>query len=98
MTNFMSSSVDLFKLRTIALNCAIKAPLIAALSGRVLFVISIVTLAMNLVSIALGSPNSGLVIAFNIGTSIFSFIVAWALVGASKEVYCRRNGLPVHPW
>lgn len=98
MSDMMASTVNFFRLRTIALNAANKSPVMAALAGRSLFALAAVTLILNLTNVILGSDNTAFVIAFNLGTSVFSFIVAWALIGAAKEVHCRRHGLPVHRW
>jgi hypothetical protein len=96
MRSFMSDAIRALGFRSIALRLAAKSPLLTAIGARVLMFIAAVTVIVATMDVvAQGFPSSELI---KVPIGFLSFLLAYAMLGAAKEIHCRRNGLPVHPW
>lgn len=95
MTNLMTNAVNFFRLRGLALNLAGKWPVMTALFARILLVVALTGLFLSALGIVAGNVLGNII---TLVIAVFSFILSWAMLAAAKEVYCRRQGLPVHPW
>ena len=95
MKSFLSNAIRSLGFRSISLRLAAKSPVMTALFARLLMVISVV--GMFLAFVVLVNGGSGMEM-FKLIIGFLSLLLSYAMLGAAKEIHCRRNGLPVHPW
>lgn len=92
----MSNAIRSLGYRSISLRLAAKSPLMTAITARFLMVMSLLGIFVAMIDFATqgfaASELSKMLIGF------LCFLLSYAMLGAAKEIHCRRNGLPVHPW
>jgi hypothetical protein len=92
----MSNAIRSLGFRSISLRLAAKSPLMTAITARFLMVISGLGTFVAMIDFSTqgfaASELSKVLIGF------LCLLLSYAMLGAAKEIYCRRNGLPVHPW
>jgi hypothetical protein len=97
MTKYMSAMVDVLCLRWIARKLAYTHPIFTLVVGRILMVFGVVWFVFSAAAPIQGQVDLGTAL-INLLVFVFTIVLAWALLGATNEVYCRLEGLPVRPW
>lgn len=95
MISFMSSAVRALGFRSIALRLASRSPIMTALAARLLMVISVIGIIVAILALF---QNANVMDVIKVPIGLLSLLLSYAMLGAAKEIHCRRNGLPVHPW
>jgi hypothetical protein len=95
MTSFLSNAIRSVGFRSVALRLAAKSPIMTAITARLLMVISVFGIFVAAASLVREGSS---VDVLNLMIGFLSLLFSYALLGAAKEIHCRRNGLPVHPW
>lgn len=95
MSSFLSKAIRAFGFRGFALRLAARSPVMTALVARLLMAMSVFGIVLALVIVAHGGSAMDML---RLPIGLLSLLLSYALLGAAKEIHCRRNGLPVHPW
>jgi hypothetical protein len=97
MTKYFSAMVDVLCLRWIARKLAYEHPVVTLVVGRLLMVFGVVWFVLSASGLIQGRVDLGSAL-IDLLVFVFVIVLAWALLGATNEVYCRLEGLPVRPW